>query len=70
MFTRAAPLVIDPTQKQVLQSLSRAGTTPQNLARKCGVILLASDGLPNNAIARQLGVSRPTVIATRAAFVK
>ena len=46
----------------------RAGSTPQMLARKCRVILLASQGVPNHAMARQIGLSRPTVIATRAAF--
>ena len=32
------------------------------------MILLASAGAPNNSIAQQTGLSRPTVIATRAAF--
>jgi transposase len=40
------------------------------VARKCEVVLLASKGLSNNAIAQQMAVSRPTVIATRAAFVR
>jgi transposase len=53
----------------VLESLARAGSTPQLLARKCKVVLLASEGTPNNAIAQHTGLSRPTVIATRAAFV-
>ena len=70
MFRPAAALDVNPAQKQVLESLSRAGTTPQALARKCEVILLASDGVPNHAIAQQLGLSRPTVIAARAAFAK
>jgi transposase len=48
--------------------IARAGTTPQAMARKCEVILLASKGTANNAIAQQTGLSRPTVIATRAAF--
>ena len=47
----------------------RAGSTPQLVARKCKVVLLASEGTPNNAIAQQTGLSRPTVIATRAVFV-
>jgi len=68
MFTPAAALALNPSQKQTLESLARAGTTPQMLARKCDVILLASAGLPNNGIAQQTGLSRPTVIATRAAF--
>jgi transposase len=69
MFIAAGPLPLDCSQKHVLESLARAGSTPQLLARKCKVILLASEGRPNNAIAQQTGLSRPTVIATRAAFL-
>ena len=40
------------------------------MAHKCRVILLASEGVSNNLIAHQTGLSRPTVIATRAAFAR
>ena len=70
MFTPATPLSLDPAQKQVLESMARAGSTPQMLARKCQLVLLASEGVPNHAIAQQIGLSRPTVIATRAAFAR
>ena len=68
MFTRAAALMIDEAQKQQLESWARAGTTPQRVARKCEAILLASQGGSNHSIAQQTGLSRPTVLATRAAF--
>lgn len=68
MFTRATALALEPAQKQILESLARAGRTPQSVARKSQVILLASEGVANNRIAHQTGLSRPTVIATRAAF--
>jgi transposase len=69
MFTPADALSLNSSQKQALESLARAGATPQSLARKCKAVLLASEGTSNNAIAQQTGLSRPTVIATRAAFV-
>lgn len=68
MFDRAAALGLDETQKRQLGSLARAGNTPQRLARKCQVILLASQGMANQTIAQQTGLSRPTVISTRLAF--
>jgi len=68
VFTPAAALALDPAQKHALESLARAGATPQSVARKCRVILLASQGVSNNLIAHQTGLSRPTVIATRNAF--
>jgi transposase len=42
----------------------------KQVKRKCQVILLAAEGVPNNRIAQQTGLSRPTVIATRVAFVR
>ena len=68
MFTPATAVSLDPSQKRALESLARAGTTPQSVARKCEVILLASAGVANNSIAQKTGLSRPTVIAARAAF--
>jgi transposase len=70
MFTPAAPLTLQAAQRQQLEALARAGTTPQRLARRCQVILLASQGVANHAIAQQTGLARPTVLATRAAFVE
>ncbi len=53
----------------MLESLARAGSTPRLVARKCKAILLAADDTPNNAIAQQTGLSRPTVIAARTTFI-
>src|SRR6516162_5788887 len=70
MFTPASALPLNPRQRDRLESLLRAGSTPQKVARKCKVVLLAAEGMANNAIAQQIGMSRPTVIATRAAFAQ
>jgi transposase len=70
MFESAAALVVDEGQRRELESLLRAGAMPQKIARRCQVILLANQGVANNSIAQQTGFSRPTVLATRAAFVE
>ena len=70
MFAPAALLSLEEAQVVQLESLARAGTTTQRVARRCRIILLAHRGTANNSIARQLGVSRPTINATRAAFKK
>lgn len=70
MFARAAALALNEAQKSQLESLARAGTTSQRTARKCQVILLASEGVSNHSIAQQTGLSRPTILAARAAFVQ
>src|SRR5438477_6955512 len=68
MFPTATALSVDDAAKKQLESLARSGTTPQRVAQKCRVILLAQEGMSNHSIAKQLGLSRPTVIAARAAF--
>src|SRR5262245_54901223 len=70
MFASASALSIDQVAKQQLESLVRSGSTPQRIAQKCRIILMASDGVSNRSIAQQLSLSRPTVIATRDAFVR
>src|SRR5262249_27771696 len=68
MFTPATALALDESQVAQLQALVHAGTTTQRVARRCRVILLAHQGTPNNRIGQQLGLSPPTVRATRAAL--
>src|SRR6202795_1112540 len=70
MFVPAAALTIDEGQRRQLDSLLRVGATPQKIVRRCQVILWASQGVANPSIAQQTGLSRPTVLATRAAFAK
>src|SRR5213076_3386655 len=66
MFPTATALSVDDAAKAQLESLVRSGTTPQRVAQKCRVILLAQEGMSNHSIAKQLDLSRPTVIAARA----
>src|SRR5256886_6378759 len=68
MLPPATALCVDDAAKVQLESLVRSGTTPQRVAQKCRVILLAQEGMSNHSIAKQLGLSRPTVIAARATF--
>ena len=70
MFTPAPPLALAAAQRQHLEALVRAGTTPQRVAQRCQVILLAGQGVANHAIAQRTGLSRPTVLAARAAFAQ
>jgi Winged helix-turn helix len=70
MFARAQALTIGEEQKNQLEALIRSGSTPQRIARRCQVVLMASQGLSNHLIAQQTGLSRPTVLAARAAFGK
>ncbi len=68
MFTAAAAFDIDEPILRQLETLLRSGNTPQRVVQKCRIILLAQRGVANSSIARELGLSRPTVIRARAAF--
>jgi transposase len=70
MLAPATPVVLSEGLKSQLEKLTRDGGTPQRVAARCRVILLAHRGETNVAIAQQLGVSRPTVLAAREAFAR
>ena len=70
MFTAAAPLAVTADQRRELELLLRNGSSPQRVALRCKALLLAQDGVPNSQIAEQLNISRPTILALRAAFAK
>jgi putative transposase len=70
MFQPAAPLTVTADQKRQLEHLVRNGNSPQKVALRSRILLLAHQGTANASIAEQLKVSRPTVLALRAAFAK
>jgi transposase len=65
----AAALELSEEDRATLERWTRAHGTPQSVARRAQVILLAAAGESNMAIARAVGVGRPTVIACRRRFV-
>lgn len=68
MWQPARHLELTDAQKQQLMTWMKAGTTQQRVAFRCHIVLLASAGTSNNAIAKQIGTSRPTVILWRTRF--
>ena len=64
----AAAIELSGEDRVVLQRWVNAHGTPQSLARRARVILLAAEGESNSSIARTVGVARPTVIACRRRF--
>jgi transposase/DNA-binding CsgD family transcriptional regulator len=68
MYTPAAALALNTEHKRDLEALVRNGRSPQKVALRCRILLLASQGVANHSIAQQLNISRPTVLALRTAF--
>jgi putative transposase len=54
-------LMLSPSERDQLVSLTRARSMPQALGMRARIVLLAADGQSNTAIAEQLGLSKPTV---------
>jgi transposase len=55
-------------QRATLEAWVHAGTTPQRVALRSSICLLAAQGMANNAIAKELRTSRPTVLQWRERF--
>ena len=68
MESTAARTIISEEQSLVLERWVAAHGTPQSVALRSRIVLLAAAGESNSEIARRLSVSRPTVIMWRARF--
>ena len=55
-------------ERQAWAAMQRAGKTPQQTVRRVSILLLAHDGLSNQAIADQVGTSRNLVQKWRKRF--
>lgn len=61
-------LNLKPADRDHLERLVRGRKTPQRVALRARIVLLAGQGIANLAIARRAGVSRPTVVLWRERF--
>jgi len=64
------PLPIFPEQRRTLEAWVRAQNTPQSVALRARIVLLAASGMSNSQIAREMGSGRPTVIRWRQRFLQ
>jgi transposase len=61
---------VSDEQRALLERWVRAHGTPQSVAVRARIVLMAADGESNSAIARAVRVSRPTVIMWRERFAQ
>lgn len=69
-WSPASALALTSDQRKQLERLVRSPKTEQKRVLRARIVLAASEGKANNAIAEELSVSRPTVIQWRDRFVK
>src|SRR5713101_4582970 len=56
--------------RRVLESWARAPSTPQQMAKRAGVILASADGASVRAMAQRFGISQMTVCQWRGRFLE
>jgi len=70
MWEQAAVVALSTGDRAALESLMRAGSTPQKVASRAAIILGAADGRSNRQLAKALGTSRPTIILWRRRYAE
>jgi hypothetical protein len=67
---KAAKITITETQQDILRTFSRATTAPARLRQRAAIILRAFDGLRNQDIAAQVGLTHRQVGRWRRRWAK
>ena len=62
------PLVISDDERTELERRVRAHTTTQRMMRRCRIVLMAADGVPNRRIAPEVGMNQNQVGVWRRRF--
>src|SRR5438034_9108631 len=68
MWSVASALIVSDVQRRILEGWIAARNTPQKVAFRARIVLMACEGQANLQIARELKTSRPTVILWRKRF--
>jgi transposase len=70
MWSPASPLTVTDADRRVLETWVRAHNTPQSIALRSTIVLAAAEGQPNSRIAKDLGITRTTVLLWRQRFAE
>ena len=62
---QAKPIRLSETQRNILKQLQVGTHTPQHFKQRANIVLMASQGLSNNEIERQLQISGETITKWR-----
>lgn len=70
MWAAAKAMPIAPRDRELLEALVRGRQTAQKVALRARIVLGAVQGRSNHSLAKQLGITRPTVLLWRKRFVQ
>src|SRR5207244_10791690 len=65
MWKPARALRVRPEDREWLEALVGGGKTPQRVVLRARIVLGAAAGQSNNGVAKELGISRPTLLRWR-----
>jgi transposase len=63
-------LIVSDEQREVLTRWSRRPKSPHSIAQRARIVLLAGEGMSNNAVADKVGVNQTTVVKWRKRFIE
>jgi transposase len=63
------PLTVTDEERETLTRWSRRPKSPHSIAQRARIVLLAAEGLTNNAVAERVGVNQATVVKWRKRFL-
>jgi transposase len=69
MWESPEAVEVSDEARRTLEGWVGARRSPQRMVMRARIVLLASQGVPNRRIAREVGTSRPTVVLWRNRFV-
>src|SRR5438128_616585 len=70
MWKPAAALRVSREDREWLETLVGSGKTPQRVALRARIVLGAAAGRPNHALAKELRISRPTLLLWRQRYAE
>ena len=70
MWNPAEPLRVTQNQRVQLEGWITSPTSEQRVVQRSRIVLSAAGGMANHAIAKEVGVSRPTVLLWRERFAE
>lgn len=69
MVRRAASIILSPGEAETLDVWARSRTMPARVIERARIVQMAANGVQSQEIAKELGVSRPTVQLWRQRFL-
>ena len=69
MSGKASPIVLNAEEKRILENIANSRTAPYRKVQRARLVLLATEGMTNTAIAQEVELQRSMVVQWRQRFI-